>query len=394
MGMFAGLTGYNGPPLQQYAPFVKDGDLMYKDCKSSKKEEKKLALRYGFLLQSAMILTQPQKAKYKYKSLCLLKKDMVATEVPFWTLPKDEQNSKFSFAWALNIAGEQLFVFAAKTLTTKKKWMTQMTQLIEDLGAGGGGPAPSVGKRVLPVIEDMGPRDGGGGGGGGGGSSGKPKAPAPVSQGYEDWTPMNAPPKSPATPVPAPEESLSSSEDEWFAGKLGRPKAEKLFVGTADGTFLIRESDRPPGGEYSLSVKYNNVIKHIKINRKGNMYDLAPDAKSFPSIQEMVDHFRTHSLNRHFPGMETTLATPFKVAKKNKASAMFGQSADTGPGVGRARSKFAYTARSPDELTFERGVELTILSTDDPTLDPGWWKGTLPNGQIGIFPANYVQQLG
>lgn len=63
-------------------------------------------------------------------------------------------------------------------------------------------------------------------------------------------------------------------------------------------------------------------------------------------------------------------------------------------GIGRARSKFAYTARSPDELTFERGVELTILSTDDPTLDPGWWKGTLPNGQMGIFPANYVQTLG
>ena len=60
----------------------------------------------------------------------------------------------------------------------------------------------------------------------------------------------------------------------------------------------------------------------------------------------------------------------------------------------RAQSKFAYTARNLDELTFERGVELTILSTDDPTLDPGWWRGTLPNGQTGIFPANYVQRPG
>ena len=386
--MFAGLTGYNGPPLQQYAPFVKDGDLMYKDCKSSKKHEKKLALRYGFLLQSAMILTQPTKAKYKYQSLCLLKKDMVVTEVPFWTLPKDEQNSKFSFAWALNIAGEQLFVFAAKTLPTKKKWMTQLTRLIEDLGAGGGGPAPDVGKRVLPVIEDMGPQGSGGG---------KKKAAAPASaQGYEDWTPMNAPPKPPTTPTPAPapEAALSSTEDEWFAGKLGRPKAEKFFTGTEDGTFLIRESDRPPGGEYSLSVKYNNVIKHIKINRKGNMYDLAPDAKAFGSIQEMVDHFRTHSLNRHFPGMETTLSIPFKLAKKQGMLHGQGSGSSGASGIGRARSKFAYTARSPDELTFERGVELTILSTDDPTLDPGWWKGTLPNGQMGIFPANYVQTLG
>ena len=42
------------------------------------------------------------------------------------------------------------------------------------------------------------------------------------------------------------------------------------------------------------------------------MYELAPDAKAFESIQELVEHFRTHSLNRHFPGMETTLDHPFK----------------------------------------------------------------------------------
>ena len=108
----------------------------------------------------------------------------------------------------------------------------------------------------------------------------------------------------------------------------------------------------------------------------------------------MVDHFRTHSLNRHFPGMETTLSIPFKLAKKQGMLHGQGSGSSGASGIGRARSKFAYTARSPDELTFERGVELTILSTDDPTLDPGWWKGTLPNGQMGIFPANYVQTLG
>jgi hypothetical protein len=117
-------------------------------------------------------------------------------------------------------------------------------------------------------------------------------------------------------------------------------------------------------------------------------------AKGFATIQTMVEHFRTHSLNRHFPGMETTLSTPFKAAiKQKKANKLHGQTQSATSGIGRARSRFAYTARSPDELTFERGIELTILSTNDPTLDPGWWKGSLPNGQIGIFPANYVQEL-
>ena len=91
----------------------------------------------------------------------------------------------------------------------------------------------------------------------------------------------------------------SSGDDSWFAGKMSRAKAEKILENTPSGTFLLRESDtRPvcivlhctvpalilPQGDYSLSVKYIQV-KHIKINRNGNMYDIAPDAKAFPTIQ-------------------------------------------------------------------------------------------------------------
>lgn len=120
------------------------------------------------------------------------------------------------------------------------------------------------------------------------------------------------------------------------------------------------------------------------------MYELAPDAKSFESIQELVEHFQTHSLNRHFPGMETTLSIPFKDAVGANAATSRNQAQ---AGIGRARSRFAYVARSHDELTFERGVELTILSMEDPSLDPGWFKGRMPNGTVGIFPANYVAIL-
>ena len=53
---------------------------------------------------------------------------------------------------------------------------------------------------------------------------------------------------------------------------------------------------------------------------------------------------------------------------------------NTKTGLGRARAKFAYKAMCSDELSFDRGTEIAILSTKD--MDPGWWKGSLPTGQV------------
>ena len=68
------------------------------------------------------------------------------------------------------------------------------------------------------------------------------------------------------------------AEDQWFAGKMGRPMSEKLFAGCDDGTFLIRESDRQPG-DYALSVKYNAIVKHIKLNWVDHQFEIAPDVR-------------------------------------------------------------------------------------------------------------------
>ena len=123
----------------------------------------------------------------------------------------------------------------------------------------------------------------------------------------------------------------------------------------------------PVQGDYSLSIKYG-IVKHIKINRHGNKYDVAPDAKQFPSIQELVEHFQCQSLNRHFPGMETTLETPYR-------DALVAQSSESGSSLGRCRSRFAYTAKSHDELSFEVG----------PSREPrgGCWRRVVRDGARG-----------
>jgi len=375
--MIASLEKYSGAPLTNFAPFVKDGDLMYKDAKATKGQWKKLSLSYAFLLQKAIVFTKPKKTKYLFQGpLVEMNKAWTVADVPFWTLPKEEQHSKYSFAWAIKNGADTVHVFAAKTLPGKKKWMSALNKCLDVLKDG---PAPEIKKRSEGANKGKKSRP----------AAAPPKTPT-GAQSYEEWVPRNGPP-TPKDPEPAaPGPGVQQLDDDrWYAGKMPRQKAEKLLVDCPDSAFLVREAETRPG-EYSLSVKYNNNVKHIKINRHGKLYELAPDAKSFECIQELVEHFQTHSLNRHFPGMETTLSIPFKDAVGANAAT---DRTRAQAGIGRARSRFAYVARSHDELTFERGVELTILSMEDPSLDPGWYKGRMPNGTVGIFPANYVAIL-
>ncbi|KAI8925857.1 P-loop containing nucleoside triphosphate hydrolase protein [Entophlyctis helioformis] len=56
--------------------------------------------------------------------------------------------------------------------------------------------------------------------------------------------------------------------------------------------------------------------------------------------------------------------------------------------VPRCKALYNYDATEADELSFKVGDVITITGKDD----PGWWTGTL-NGQTGLFPSNYVEDL-
>lgn len=58
------------------------------------------------------------------------------------------------------------------------------------------------------------------------------------------------------------------------------------------------------------------------------------------------------------------------------------------PDVGQCEVMYGYTAQQDDELTISPGDKVNIIEK----YDEDWWQGEL-NGQIGIFPASYVQDL-
>lgn len=55
---------------------------------------------------------------------------------------------------------------------------------------------------------------------------------------------------------------------------------------------------------------------------------------------------------------------------------------------------FAYAAASEGELSLSEGEIITVTSRELGTAHAGWWQGLATGGREGLFPSNYVEELG
>ena len=53
------------------------------------------------------------------------------------------------------------------------------------------------------------------------------------------------------------------------------------------------------------------------------------------------------------------------------------------------RAVHAFASQNGDELSFEAGEVITLLSKDE----PDWWRGQIGEDRVGVFPANYVEPV-
>lgn len=56
----------------------------------------------------------------------------------------------------------------------------------------------------------------------------------------------------------------------------------------------------------------------------------------------------------------------------------------------KARAKFQFDAEEDDEISLRAGESVTVLTRDEGFGD-GWWQGQNERGEIGLFPANFLE---
>ncbi|XP_065192897.1 protein vav-like [Sycon ciliatum] len=172
-------------------------------------------------------------------------------------------------------------------------------------------------------------------------------------------------------PPPAQRRSILQGYT-WFVGKMSRAEAELHLLHSADGVYLIRESEAHPG-DYALSIKFEQP-KHIRVNQRDGAYYLSL-TKTFPSMMGLIEYYQNFSLAASFPGLDTQLLIPFN---------------DT---TSVCVANYNFNRRNEEELTIEEHQEVKIFSKETPKAK--WWYGyTEMHNAYGLFPSNYVTEFG
>ncbi|CAF0797762.1 unnamed protein product [Adineta steineri] len=99
---------------------------------------------------------------------------------------------------------------------------------------------------------------------------------------------------------------------DWYLD-ISRHQAEDILRNDTvpNNTFLVRKQGKNEG--HAISIKHNNEVYHIRIYTlevDGSTKHYLVDSLLFDSLQTLVQHYQTHSLEDRFPPVKSSLVHP------------------------------------------------------------------------------------
>uniref|UniRef100_A0A8U8BDX4 Uncharacterized protein n=1 Tax=Geospiza parvula TaxID=87175 RepID=A0A8U8BDX4_GEOPR len=139
---------------------------------------------------------------------------------------------------------------------------------------------------------------------------------------------------------------------------MERLQAESELINRVNSTYLVRHRTKE-SGEYAISIKYNNEVKHIKILTRDGFFHI-----------ELVEYYKHHSLKEGFRSLDTTLQFPYKESENSV--------------IGIAIARYDFCARDMRELSLLKGDVVKIYTKMSAN---GWWRGEV-NGRVSAVEVN------